>query len=212
MLRVRGDSKFIIKQVNSEFTLKEISLVPNHTTVQRLIKSFEDTRFEHNPPAHDTHADVTAMDEVVDVSIIKRTLRTTAMDIIPATVTNKQGRRVFIIQIAQPSSTMAAKDLKVFTMLRASFTIEVVVALWPEPCHVRGQERIARRSKTFMKTMTSIFTDACKGKDTTDVCRDKAAELQYACPQCQQPLDTREFLFVQSVGDWRQPQLDFLLH
>lgn len=29
------------------------------------------------------------------------------------------------------------------------------------------------------------------------------AKQQSVCPQCQEPLDTRESLFMQSVGDWK---------
>lgn len=46
-LRVKEDSKLIIKQVNSEFTLKEISLVSYRTAVQKLLRSFKSILFEH---------------------------------------------------------------------------------------------------------------------------------------------------------------------
>lgn len=38
----------------------------------------------------------------------------------------------------------------------------------------------------------------------------EAAELHTACSLCQEPLYTRESLFIQEVGDWRQPYMDFL--
>lgn len=40
-LRLQANSKLITKQVNKEFALKEIILVPYRTVDQRLIKSFK---------------------------------------------------------------------------------------------------------------------------------------------------------------------------
>lgn len=43
-LRTAGP-KLIIKQVNDEFALKKISIIPYRTTVQRLVKPFENIQF-----------------------------------------------------------------------------------------------------------------------------------------------------------------------
>lgn len=36
------------------------------------------------------------------------------------------------------------------------------------------------------------------------------ADVQQSCPRCQEAVDVNEALFVQEVGDWRQPYLDYL--
>lgn len=36
----------------------------------------------------------------------------------------------------------------------------------------------------------------------------EAAKLHSVYPRCQEPLDTKESLFIQSAGDWREPYLD----
>lgn len=47
----------IIHQVNGDFDLKEISLVANGISTQKLVKSFSNTRFEHVPRPHQKQAD-----------------------------------------------------------------------------------------------------------------------------------------------------------
>lgn len=44
-LQVLGDLKLIIKQVNGGVVLKEIGLVLYRTTIQKLVKTFEDILF-----------------------------------------------------------------------------------------------------------------------------------------------------------------------
>lgn len=39
-----------------------------------------------------------------------------------------------------------------------------------------------------------------------------AASVQQNCPKCQEMIDVTEALFIQEVGDWRQPYLDYLQH
>lgn len=56
-LRVQGDSKLIVEQVNREFALKEAALVEYGTAAQKLIKSFSSIQFEHVPRAQNKHAD-----------------------------------------------------------------------------------------------------------------------------------------------------------
>lgn len=47
MLRVQGDFKLIIKQVNEEFVLKETALMSYQIDIHKLIKYFSNTQFEH---------------------------------------------------------------------------------------------------------------------------------------------------------------------
>lgn len=85
-LRVQGDSKLIIKQINREFALKEASLVEYRTDVQKLTKSFSSIQFEHIPRAQNKHADTLATlaskvdipNETANVKVTKNTLRETA--------------------------------------------------------------------------------------------------------------------------------------
>lgn len=45
--RIQWDSKITIKQVNDEFALKKVSLVPYRTAIQKLVKGFDDVQFQH---------------------------------------------------------------------------------------------------------------------------------------------------------------------
>lgn len=49
--------KLFIKQVNGEFTIKEISLIPYQIAIIKLVKSFENMWFEHKQQADNQHAD-----------------------------------------------------------------------------------------------------------------------------------------------------------
>lgn len=81
-LRVQGDSKLIIEQVNGKFALKEAALVEYKTAIQKIIKSFSSIQFEHVPRAQNKHADALATlaskvdipDETADVKITMKTL------------------------------------------------------------------------------------------------------------------------------------------
>lgn len=78
--------------------LKEISIVPYKTAVQSLIKSFEDIHSNMHRELTTGiqtlwslgHQRLVLLEKVKDVSIIKRTLRTTAKDLILAANTNEQ--------------------------------------------------------------------------------------------------------------------------
>lgn len=97
-LEVQGDLKLIIKQVNGDFTLKEISHIPYRTTVQRLVRSFDSVQFQLMPREHNRHADALAIiaskidapEGDTDVSIIKRTILPTTTQLIPANITDEQ--------------------------------------------------------------------------------------------------------------------------
>ena len=48
-IRIRGDSKLIVKQVSVQFVLKEPALATYRTTVQRLLDKFQKVEIEHVP-------------------------------------------------------------------------------------------------------------------------------------------------------------------
>lgn len=58
--------------------------------------------------------------EIINVSIIKKTLRTTATDLVPAAITDEQDWRTPNIQkLAHPSTTMVSRDLKDFAVVNS---------------------------------------------------------------------------------------------
>lgn len=59
-LRVQGDSKLVIEQINGEFALNEAALVDYKTATHKLIKSFSSIQFEHVPRAQNKHANALA--------------------------------------------------------------------------------------------------------------------------------------------------------
>lgn len=104
--------------------MKDIPLVAYRIDVDELVKSFSSIQFEHVPQVHNKHADVLAtlasevdiVDKVVDVKVIKKTLRATAADSIPVNSIDKQEWYMSIIQnLTQPSSSVAVRELEVFT-------------------------------------------------------------------------------------------------
>lgn len=105
-LRVQGDSKLIIEQVNGEFALKEVVLVEYRTAIQKLIKSFSSIQFEHVPRAQNKHADdlatlaskVDIPEEEASVKIMTKTLRATATELIPEVLIEEEDWRAPIIQ------------------------------------------------------------------------------------------------------------------
>lgn len=120
-LRAQDDSKLFIKHVNREFGF---SLLPYRIVVQRLIKSFKYIQFEHPLREHNRtrtlwipwHQRLTFREADEHH---KRILKTTATDIIPATITDEQDWHVPIAQkLMQPPSTMVARDLKDFTIIK----------------------------------------------------------------------------------------------
>lgn len=96
-LQVQGDSKLIIKQVQEEFILKEIAIVPIGLPF-RSYSSLAHVQFEHMSRVHNRVSDALATmaskidipGEGIDVSIIRKTLRATATDMIPATIIDEQ--------------------------------------------------------------------------------------------------------------------------
>lgn len=90
-LRVQGDSKLIIQQVNEESSLKEGALASYRTSVQKLTKLFFNIQFEHVPRLHNKHADALATlaskaeikDDVTKIHLSQNTLQATTTDLIP---------------------------------------------------------------------------------------------------------------------------------
>ncbi|XP_028080536.1 uncharacterized protein LOC114282093 [Camellia sinensis] len=56
-IRIRGDSKLIVKQVSGQFILKEPALVTYRTTVQRLLDKFQKVEIEHVPRSDNKFSD-----------------------------------------------------------------------------------------------------------------------------------------------------------
>ncbi|XP_028070435.1 uncharacterized protein LOC114272919 [Camellia sinensis] len=56
-IRIRGDSKLIVKQVSGQFILKEPALATYRTTVQRLLDKFQKVEIEHVPRSDNKFSD-----------------------------------------------------------------------------------------------------------------------------------------------------------
>ncbi|XP_028062982.1 uncharacterized protein LOC114266295 [Camellia sinensis] len=80
-IRIRGDSKLIVKQVSGQFVLKEPALATYRTTVQRFLDKFQKVEIEHVPRSDNKFSDVLATlgarvdipEEEVTIVINKRT-------------------------------------------------------------------------------------------------------------------------------------------
>lgn len=67
-LRVQGDSKLVIQEINKEFTLRESAIASDRATMQRLVRFFSSIQFEHVPRSYNKHADaLTTLASKVDV-------------------------------------------------------------------------------------------------------------------------------------------------
>lgn len=79
---MQRNSGFIVKQVNGELALKEITLVSYQTVFQKLIRSFSHIQFEHVHQAYNKHEDALSTlvykigipGAAIDVGIISKTL------------------------------------------------------------------------------------------------------------------------------------------
>lgn len=72
-------------------------------------------------------------DDVIDLSIVIKTVRVTTTDLISANSIDEQEWHIFIIHnLIEPYSTMAKKDLKDLSV--ASFTFEAVLGCRIEHC------------------------------------------------------------------------------
>lgn len=97
-LRIQEDSKLIIKQVNVNFALKEVDFVPYRTTIQKLVKAFDNVQFQHMLRAHNQHVDaLSTLTSKIDipnndigVSIIRSTLRATAAELTATDIPDEQ--------------------------------------------------------------------------------------------------------------------------
>lgn len=129
-LRVQGDSKLIIQQVNGGFSVKKGALASYRTTVQKLIKLFSNIQFEHVPRSHNKHADALATlsskaeikDDVAKIHVIRNTLQATATDFIPNhAIDEKDWRAPIVKSLTRPSSSINVKQLKDFTIIEGQF-------------------------------------------------------------------------------------------
>lgn len=97
-------------------------------------------------------------------------------------------------------------------LLIANFIFKKVVEFQLEPSL---RSRLKKNYSTLMislvTTMTKVFIRACRDKVITGL-RQPARLLTFSKARCQESLDVEESLFVQQVGDWRQPYVDILQH
>ena len=67
-IRIRGDSKLIVKQVSGQFVLKEPALATYRTTVQRLLDKFQKVEIEHVPRSDNKFSDaLSTLEASVDI-------------------------------------------------------------------------------------------------------------------------------------------------
>lgn len=108
-LRVQGDSKLVIQQVNGEFSLKEGALASYRKTIQKLTKFFSSIQFEYVLRSHNKHADALATlaskaeirDDVAEIKVIRNTLRAITTDLIlDQTVDEREWRKSVIRQLS----------------------------------------------------------------------------------------------------------------
>ncbi|XP_028089774.1 uncharacterized protein LOC114290082 [Camellia sinensis] len=59
-IRIRGDSKLIVKQASGQFVLKEPALATYQTTVRRLLDKFQKVEIEHMPRSDNKFSDALA--------------------------------------------------------------------------------------------------------------------------------------------------------
>lgn len=121
---MQGNSKLVIKQVKKEFVLKEITLVPYRTAVQKLIIFPLHSVSSISRCLSHFVSKIAVHGEAIDVGIVRRTLRSTRADLIPANPV--KGQMVYS-GYSESYSTVHSRDLKDFNLLLASFNFE---AMW----------------------------------------------------------------------------------
>lgn len=222
-LRVQGDSKLIIQQVNGEFSLKEGALASYRTAVQKLMKLFSSIQFEHVPRSHNKHADALATlasraeikDDVAEIRVIRKTLRATTTDLIPDHALSEEDWRTSIVEnLTQPSSWTDTRQLEDFTLIEGQLYYRGSGGiLAPAISEEEGKVELERiHESTCADNDISLYRRIQRqGYFWPSMAKD-AARVQRNCPKCQESVDISEALFIQEAGDWRQPYLDYLQH
>lgn len=95
-------------------------------------------------------------------------MRTTAADLIPAAITDKQDWCFPIIQkLKQPPSTMVGRALKDFTIVNDELYHQGSGTIARALTVAEVREEIQRVTNFHSRTLTLTYADACKDKDTT---------------------------------------------
>lgn len=111
-------------------------------------------------------------------------------------------------KLVQPSSSMVIRDLKDFAIINDELYYRgsggvLTRALFAAKAKEKLQRLHNFRDGTMMLASTGLQRQGYYWQNMAK----EAVELQFACLRCQEPLDTRESLFMQSARDWRQPYL-----
>ncbi|GMP49154.1 hypothetical protein CsSME_00016227 [Camellia sinensis var. sinensis] len=216
-IRIRGDSKLIVKQVSGQFVLKEPALATYRTTVQRLLDKFQKVEIEHVPRSDNKFSDALAtLGARVDIPEEEATIvikKRAEPSIIPEDKGLPEDWREEVLeQLRSKVGKLTMAKLAQFTIIQGELYFRGGTGFL---ARCVGQQEASFR-------LQQIHEKSCEDGDISLYRRIQrqgyywpemekdSNQLQKECPKCQSYIREDESCFEIDTPDWRQVYIDYL--
>ncbi|XP_008231232.1 PREDICTED: uncharacterized protein LOC103330426 [Prunus mume] len=187
-IKIIGDSNLVLSQLQGNFAVKELALVPYCTAAERLVCSFKQVVLEHIPGVTNRYADalgtlgsrLSFVEEQPNIAVIKKDT-----PVIEAMAQEKQ-----------LEEDDWRKCLPGGILTRCIGTIEA---------HEKLQE--VREVTCNLEPIISLYRRLQRKGYYWPEMRKQAAEMQANCPKCAKIPSTEESFTISFAEDWRAPYL-----
>lgn len=116
-------------------------------------------------------------------------------------------------KLAHPPSIMVVRGLKDFAVVNDELYYRGGGSVMARALSRPKLKKICNASRnSHAENIMSTSIDACRDKGPTGPKWAKKSPSYIPSAHCDKDLETRESLFIQLSGDWRQPNLDILLY
>ncbi|GMP48863.1 hypothetical protein CsSME_00016061 [Camellia sinensis var. sinensis] len=216
-IRIRGDSKLIVKQVSGQFVLKEPALATYRTTVQRLLDKFQKVEIEHVPRSDNKFSDALAtLGARVDIPEEEATIvikKRTEPSIIPEDKDLPEDWRGEVFeQLRSKVGKLTMAKLAQFTIIRSELYFRGGTGFLAR-C-VGQQEASFRLQQIHEKSCgdgdISLYRRIQRQGYYWPEMEKDSNQLQKECPKCQSYIREDESCFEIDTLDWRQVYIDYL--
>ncbi|GMP96894.1 hypothetical protein CsSME_00045332 [Camellia sinensis var. sinensis] len=216
-IRIRGDSKLIVKQVSGQFVLKEPALATYRTTVQRLLDKFQKVEIEHVPRSDNKFSDALAtLGARVDIPEEEATIvikKRTEPSIIPEDKGLPEDWRGEVLeQLRSKVGKLTMAKLAQFTIIQGELYFRGGTGFLAR-C-VGQQEASFRLQQIHEKSCgdgdISLYRRIQRQGYYWPEMEKDSNQLQKECPKCQSYIREDESCFEIDTLDWRQVYIDYL--
>ncbi|GMP93460.1 hypothetical protein CsSME_00043281 [Camellia sinensis var. sinensis] len=216
-IRIRGDSKLIVKQVSGQFVLKEPALATYRTTVQRLLNKFQKVEIEHVPRSDNKFSDALAtLGARVDIPEEEATIvikKRTEPSIIPEDKDLPEDWRGEVLeQLRSKVGKLTMAKLAQFTIIQGELYFRGGTGFLAR-C-VGQQEASFRLQQIHEKSCgdgdISLYRRIQRQGYYWPEMEKDSNQLQKECPKCQSYIREDESCFEIDTPDWRQVYIDYL--